>query len=140
MTHHPTWYDEICIIDREANTDLKRIADFAAEHIAKRQKTEQPQYLSNNTAPQRFSPHPASGANAIQNSDQNTFRSQGNYNTANQNNCGTYRTQSEWRTPRCPKLLQIECDLLDKHDGCRKCRRFYVGHRVPNCENGFPQS
>ena len=29
------WYDEICVIDREANADLKQIADFAAEHIAK---------------------------------------------------------------------------------------------------------
>jgi hypothetical protein len=39
---------------------------------------------------------------------------------------------------RCPKLLPSGYDLLEKHNGCRKCRRFYVNHRVIDCPNDFP--
>ncbi|KAJ7349403.1 hypothetical protein DFH08DRAFT_697561, partial [Mycena albidolilacea] len=38
----------------------------------------------------------------------------------------------------CPKLTDIERALLNEHDGCNKCRRFYAGHRSTNCTNDFP--
>lgn len=36
------------------------------------------------------------------------------------------------------KLLQSEIELLNRHEGCQKCHRFYVKHCVPDCNNGFP--
>jgi hypothetical protein len=70
------WFDEICIIDRDATADLKRITDFAAEHIAKRQRTDLPDYPKHNTHFQnsfqnsstpnipQYTFNPVSGANA----------------------------------------------------------------------------
>jgi hypothetical protein len=37
------WLAEITLLDEENTADLKHIADFAAEHIAKRQRRENPQ-------------------------------------------------------------------------------------------------
>ena len=37
-----------------------------------------------------------------------------------------------------PFLLDAERTLLNEHDGCTKCRKFYVGHRSRDCPNGFP--
>ena len=39
---------------------------------------------------------------------------------------------------RCPPLTHAEISLLNKHKGCRKCRRFYVSHRGTDCPNDFP--
>lgn len=36
------------------------------------------------------------------------------------------------------KLLNMECTLLNTHEGCTKCRRFYVNHCAKDCPNGFP--
>ena len=132
------WYDEICVIDREANADLKRIADFAAEHIAKRQRTNAAQYPGSQPLPQCFTSHPALGANAVQSSNQNASQPQRNYRAARQYPRGNYRNQNDVRVVRCPRLLATKIELLDRHDGCRKCCRFYVRHRVPDCPNGFP--
>ena len=135
------WYDEICIIDREATSDLKRIADFTAEHWAKRQRTEPSGYtmspLQHSTFPnvQHNPPYLASGANAV-NQGYHPYAAQ---NSHTQNNAQPRNTTSNARKrTRCPKLLPSEAELLDKHDGCRKCRRFYVGHRVFDCPNEFP--
>ncbi|KAJ7315370.1 hypothetical protein DFH08DRAFT_972064 [Mycena albidolilacea] len=38
----------------------------------------------------------------------------------------------------CQKLMEGEHALLNKHDGCNKCRKFYAGHRSNNCPNDFP--
>ena len=35
------------------------------------------------------------------------------------------------------KLLDAERTLLNAHEGCTKCRRFYVNHRVKDCPNDF---
>ena len=37
-----------------------------------------------------------------------------------------------------PFLLDAERTLLNEHDGCTKCRKFYMGHRSRDCPNGFP--
>ncbi|RXW11963.1 hypothetical protein EST38_g13893 [Candolleomyces aberdarensis] len=39
---------------------------------------------------------------------------------------------------RPPALTQDEKDLLNDHDGCYKCREFYVGHKSGNCKASYP--
>ncbi|KAJ7703757.1 hypothetical protein B0H16DRAFT_1482865 [Mycena metata] len=39
-----------------------------------------------------------------------------------------------------PTLTDSEKVLLDLHDGCRRCRQFYIGHRTPNCDGNFPDA
>jgi hypothetical protein len=52
-------------------------------------------------------------------------------------NASTSASQNYNRT-RPPKLTETERSLLDKHQGCTKCRRGYQNHRATNCPNGFP--
>ncbi|KAJ7153985.1 hypothetical protein C8R43DRAFT_1126652 [Mycena crocata] len=47
---------------------------------------------------------------------------------------------SSTRTRNCPKLTEDEKTLLDDNDGCRKCRRFFVGHVGHNCPNDWPDA
>jgi hypothetical protein len=77
----------------------------------------------------------ATQINSSNNTPQQYFHS-----AANPLNNATFHnsTNNGRKRYRCPKLLPIEIELLDKYDGCRKCRRFFVGHRVPNCTNDFP--
>ncbi|KAF8170462.1 hypothetical protein K438DRAFT_2060320, partial [Mycena galopus ATCC 62051] len=42
--------------------------------------------------------------------------------------------------PKCPSLTDAEKVLLDLHDGCRRCRKFYIGHRTLNCDGEFPDA
>jgi Reverse transcriptase (RNA-dependent DNA polymerase)/Aspartyl protease len=125
------WLQEISLLDEEITADLKHIADFASEHIAKRQRLDnKPHAPSYNPFPQsqRDSPAfvpPLSGANAI-----NSMASRGGFRPPNNARSG--------RRTRCPKLLPSEYELLDKHSGCKKCRKFYVNHQVANCPNDFP--
>ena len=39
---------------------------------------------------------------------------------------------------RLPALTDTEHTLLNEHDGCTKCCRFFAGHRSQSCPNGFP--
>ncbi|KAJ7323284.1 hypothetical protein DFH08DRAFT_817852 [Mycena albidolilacea] len=41
---------------------------------------------------------------------------------------------------KCPPLTDGEKTLLDLHDGCRRCRQFYIGHRTLNCDGVFPDA
>ncbi|KAJ7620208.1 hypothetical protein FB45DRAFT_1094239, partial [Roridomyces roridus] len=41
---------------------------------------------------------------------------------------------------KCPPLTNGEKALLDLHDGCRRCRKFYIGHRTLNCDGDFPDA
>ncbi|RDX47649.1 hypothetical protein OH76DRAFT_1354023, partial [Lentinus brumalis] len=43
-------------------------------------------------------------------------------------------------TQNLPKLSQSEKLLLNEHQGCYKCRRFYAGHLSGACPNGFPKA
>jgi hypothetical protein len=129
------WLAEITLLDEEITADLKRIADFATEHIAKRQRTENNRNNMFNSTP--IYPPPLSGSNAVTPTNRpNTYvprgSSRGSFRASNMN---THRTG---RRLRCPKLTPDEYDLLEKHNGCRKCRRFYVNHQVLDCPNDFP--
>ena len=39
---------------------------------------------------------------------------------------------------RLAPLTEGERSLLNEHDGCMKCHRFYIGHRSHDCTLGFP--
>ncbi|KIM83633.1 hypothetical protein PILCRDRAFT_7047 [Piloderma croceum F 1598] len=39
-----------------------------------------------------------------------------------------------------PKLTDTDCTLLNQHEGCYKCHRFYVNHKGNACPNGFPEA
>ncbi|KLO18112.1 hypothetical protein SCHPADRAFT_820302, partial [Schizopora paradoxa] len=41
---------------------------------------------------------------------------------------------------KLPTLLPTEKELLDKHAGCYKCRRFYVFHQSKQCQNPYPDA
>ncbi|KAJ7366422.1 hypothetical protein DFH08DRAFT_679185 [Mycena albidolilacea] len=41
---------------------------------------------------------------------------------------------------KCPPLTDGEKTLLDLHNGCRRCRQFYIGHRTLNCDGVFPDA
>ncbi|RXW16154.1 hypothetical protein EST38_g9690 [Candolleomyces aberdarensis] len=43
------------------------------------------------------------------------------------------------KTGFLPALTDAEHKLLNEHQGCRKCRRFYAGHISKDCRNGFPK-
>ena len=122
-------------MDEEITADLKWIADFASEHIAKRQRTEASQSSMYNTTP--IYPPPLSGANAFTPNDRtSTYNPRGSTR-------GSFRgfnaqRPAKGRRLRCPKLLPIEYELLEKHNGCRKCQCFYVNHKLNNCPNDFP--
>jgi hypothetical protein len=136
------WMQEIVSFDRETTADLKRIAEMMEESISKRQRLND---LSGNfenvpTAPPssfHYPPNPcsmyqppfvATGANAVQPAP---FRQNENMAPRSKSSTSTTRTF-------CPTLTENDKYLLNKHRGCRKCRRFYVAHRVKDCPNDFP--
>ncbi|KAJ7463061.1 hypothetical protein B0H11DRAFT_1815570, partial [Mycena galericulata] len=47
---------------------------------------------------------------------------------------------SKKTTAKCPPLTDAEKVLLDLHDGCRRCWKFYIGHRTLNCDGEFPDA
>jgi hypothetical protein len=53
-------------------------------------------------------------------------------------NASSSNSQANNRT-RPPKLTENERVLLDKHQGCTKCRHGYQNHHATNCLNGFPE-
>ena len=122
------WYDEIATIDREATDDLKRIADFAAERMTKRQRVDPPPPLRESRIP-NTSHHrpryPLTGGNAVR-----------PYHAAMPGPTQP-NTYSRKRT-RCPPLTPEEKELLQKHGGCNKCRKFYVSHSTFQCPDDFP--
>lgn len=127
------WMAEIVSIDHEATSDLKRIAEMLRDDASfKRQRLDDP--IPQTAAPIPFRnsqvpnvPVPAyrgTGANAIRPSS----------TTANT----VFNSVPTSGRKRCPPLSQSEIALLNKHKGCRKCRRFYVSHRGFDCPNDFP--
>jgi hypothetical protein len=135
------WMAEIVALDREATSDLKRIAEMLKEDVSlKRQRT-------NDDAPNFFRPSPAENREPLRPSPQN-FHMQPQYMgnhigpaqyIATGANTIQAAVQSSSRfQKRCPPLTPSEISLLNNHKGCRKCRQFYVGHRVATCPNGFP--
>ena len=127
---------EIVAFDREATSDLKRIAEMLREDVSyKRQRLDdnviqnpppvpfQPSQVPNPSAPPVFR---GTGANAIR---PPPFSATPNARITQPSSSGR---------KHCPPLTQSEIALLSKHKGCRKCRKFYVSHRGNDCPNDFP--
>ena len=62
------------------------------------------------------------GYNRNQDSEQRTFNNRTN-------------DRSDDNHKKCPALTQHERDLLNEHEGCNKCRKFYIGHHGRDCDN-----
>ena len=135
ITIFEDWLSEVTLLDDEITADLKRIADFATEHIAKKQCSENVQKPPvSNPYPQQPNrnvssyPPPLSGANTVTPNHHPYQNQSGPYLPPN-NSRGGYRGPNNQRTvsgkrTRCPKLLPSEYELLEQHNGCTKCRRF----------------
>jgi len=54
------------------------------------------------------------------------------------NNTQTTGSSSSTSYVKLPPLLDAEQTLLNEHDSCTKCCRFYVDHRSQNCPDSFP--
>ena len=138
------WMQEIVSFDRETTADLKRLAEIMEENNSKRLRLNDlsgnfinapvappssfyyPSFPNSSLQPQpRFV---LTGANAIQ---PGPFRHNENAPPRSVNGNSGTRTF-------CPALTEDKKYLLNKHHGCRKCRRFYVAHRVKDCPNDFP--
>jgi hypothetical protein len=58
---------------------------------------------------------------------------------ASSSSSSTAVNPSTARTPdRLPALNAAEHALLMEHEGCFKCRRFYMTHNSADCPDGFP--
>ena len=69
--------------------------------------------------------------------DNTTFKNPSRrYNAASNSTTSSSSTSSTF-VP-LPLLLDTEHTLLNEHDGCTKCRKFYVAHRSRDCPTGFP--
>ncbi|RDX54400.1 hypothetical protein OH76DRAFT_1340363 [Lentinus brumalis] len=60
-------------------------------------------------------------------------------NTASRSNKSSSQPTSSASSTALPKLTPSEKALLNDHQGCYKCRRFYAGHLAGGCPNGFPK-
>jgi hypothetical protein len=58
-----------------------------------------------------------------------------NYRSSNPNTQGSTSTAPR---ARVPKLTEDERTLLYNNQGCLKCRRVFVEHKMADCPNGFP--
>jgi hypothetical protein len=102
------WVTEMCKLADEHASDTKRYKE-AAESLHQGPKRESVEDGN------RAAKHPAlSGPSRVTNTSQNVVRT------------------------HPPKFTDNERALLDKHQGCTKCRRGYQNHRAGNCPNGFP--
>src|ERR1700678_1487142 len=135
------WMAEIVSIDREATSDLKRIAEMLKDTVSfKRQRTDDP-------TPNFYRPSPAENVHPLRPSQiynmQPTQSMHNNPSASHFLGTGANTVQPSSCPPnhfqkRCLPLTPAKISLLNAHKGCRKCRRFYVAHHVPTCPNGFP--
>ncbi|KIJ37785.1 hypothetical protein M422DRAFT_259631 [Sphaerobolus stellatus SS14] len=54
-------------------------------------------------------------------------------NTSHHHQQQSLLSSSAGNSKRVPRLTDLERALLDKHDGCTRCHKFYAGHRVVDC-------
>jgi len=70
-----------------------------------------------------------------QNTRNNTLHGPSHCANSSQSNVST----SPSTLIRLPPLTDSEHTLLNEHNSCTKCHKFYVGHHSHMCPNGFPQ-
>ena len=106
-----TWIDAVRRLDETRISENKRHRELIEETLTQRQSKRQ-----------------ATEANALRNK---TNRTNNNTSSATASSASSYIP--------VPTLLDSERTLLNEHDGCTKCRKFYVEHRSRDCPNGFPR-
>ncbi|KAF8168734.1 hypothetical protein BJ912DRAFT_808305, partial [Pholiota molesta] len=101
------WSDEVHSRDQELRDEEKRVVAKLIDH--RKEHRERKTLLQRMDT--RQAPYNGAAASSGSRTDQSTAQ----------------RTQS------LPKLTDEEKRLLDEHEGCRRCRTFYAGHRGDNC-------
>ena len=104
------WMNKVKELDDRRQIDLKRMAHFfdvASLRAAKRQNT---------------GPYPNSRTPNANSSNRSNFTRNNSTNAPSSN-----------PTPYPPRLTDEERRLLHDHEGCLKCREFYIGHRANQC-------
>ena len=77
-------------------------------------------------------------AKRVASDNSNTFHNPSRRYNANTSTSSASTSNSNSTFIALPFLLNAERTLLNEHDGCTKCRKFYVGHRSCDCPTGFP--
>jgi hypothetical protein len=127
------WMAEVVSFDREATSDLKRIAEMLRNDTSfKRQRLDDSSH-HNPSIPFQPSQVPNIPVNSYRGTGANAIHRPPFPSTSS-----TGFSQSNTGRKRCPPLTPIEISLLNKHKGCRKCRRFYVPHKGADCPHDFP--
>jgi hypothetical protein len=106
-----TWIASVRIIDEARAVENKRQRELIEETLdrqAKRQNTK---------------------TDALRGPSRRANSSQSNSTSANSSGSSFVKL---------PPLTDDERALLNDHDGCTKCRRFYCDHRSQSCPDGFP--
>jgi hypothetical protein len=107
-----TWIASVRLIDEARAVETKRHRELIEEtldHQAKRQNTK---------------------TDALRGPARRGNTSQPNANTTGSSSASNF--------VKLPPLTDTERTLLNEHEGCMKCRRFYTDHRSQSCPNGFP--
>ena len=73
-----------------------------------------------------------------QNTKMDTLRGPSRRGNTSQSNATSGFSSSATTFVKLPPLTDAERTLLNEHDGCTKCRRFYTDHRSQSCPNRFP--
>jgi hypothetical protein len=72
-----------------------------------------------------------------QNTKTDTLRGPSRCGNTSQSNITTGGSSSTASFVKLPPLTDSKRTLLNEHEGCTKCRRFYAGHCSQSCPNGF---
>ena len=105
-----SWIDAVCRLDETRISKNKHHRELIEESLNQRQAK-----------------HQATDTNALRNPSRHN------------NTSSSSTTNSSSSYVPLPALLDSERTLLNKHEGCTKCRKFYVDHRSRDCPTGFPK-
>ena len=112
------WMSKIKKIDNERQINLKRMAEFFDDSMRAAKRQNPGQYQSTSSHVGQYRAPRTSGTFA------NARLAARNPNTSSTSNTTTSHP---------PRLTEEERRLLHEHEGCLKCREFYIGHRANVC-------
>jgi hypothetical protein len=107
-----TWIAAVCLIDEARTIETKRHRELIEETLDRQAKR--------------------------QNTRTDTLRGPSHRGNTSQSGTNSNPSSSTTNFVKLPPLTDSERTLLNEHEGCTKCRRFYTDHRSQSCPNGFP--
>ncbi|KIJ90292.1 hypothetical protein K443DRAFT_15354 [Laccaria amethystina LaAM-08-1] len=107
-----TWIAAVCLIDEARTIETKRHRELIEETLDRQAKH--------------------------QNTRTDTLRGPSHRGNTSQSGTNSNPSSSTTNFVKLPPLTDSERTLLNEHEGCTKCRRFYTDHRSQSCPNGFP--